>query len=423
MPYTGDLFSPDSGETPWSKVIFNKYELGPLLGRGASAKVLLGRDLTTGHKVAIKIISKLRITKHNLADNVHREIDAMRRLRHPNVVRLHEVLASRTKIYFVLELLKGGELFTRLASGGHVPEDTARRYFRQLVSALGYCHSRGVFHRDLKPENLLLDDHGNLKVTDFGLSALQPSNPSPLHTLCGTPAYVAPEILSRKGYAGAAVDVWSAGIVLFVLTAGYLPFNDSNISNLYRKIYRGQFRCPRWTSPELRRLLSRILNTNPETRITVDEILRDPWFRKGLEDDEIAEMARFGSNLEADVSKLDDREMNAFDIISFSSGFDLSGLFGPKPDWERFISTEPAGSVLDRVIEIAKSDGLRTKRGTVNDKGQDGNLVLVEGHNGNLPARVGVYRLPGKLVLVEVERNERWSGGYWQEKLGLSDDR
>ncbi|KAM0953758.1 putative protein kinase CAMK-CAMKL-CHK1 family [Dioscorea sansibarensis] len=423
MPYTGDLCSPASSETPCAKVIFNKYELGPLLGSGASAKVHLARDLTTGEKVAIKIISKLRITKHNLAGNVHREIDAMRRLRHPNVVRLHEVLASRTKVYFVLELLKGGELFTSLASGGRVPEDTARRYFRQLVSALGYCHSRGVFHRDLKPENLLLDDHGNLKVTDFGLSALQPSDPSLFHTLCGTPAYVAPEILSRKGYAGTTVDVWSAGIVLFVLTAGYLPFNDPNLANLYRKIYRGQFRCPRWTSPALRRLLSRILDTNPKTRITVDEILHDSWFRKGLEDDEVAEMARFGSNLEADISKLEDREMNAFDIISFSSGFDLSGLFGPAPDRERFILTEPAGSVLDRVVEIAKSEGLRSKRSTVNDKGEDGNLVIVEGHNGNLLTRVGVYRLPGKLVLVEVERNERWSGGYWKEKLGLSNDR
>ncbi|KAJ0979228.1 hypothetical protein J5N97_014702 [Dioscorea zingiberensis] len=406
MPPAGNLSSPVAAEPPSSKVIFNKYALGRILGRGGSAKVHLAHDLTTGLNVAIKIICKHRITKCNLADNVLREVDSMRRLRHPNVVRLHEVLASRTKIYLVLDFLRGGELFTWVAARGRFPEDTSRRYFRQLVSALGYCHARGVFHRDLKPENLLLDEHGDLKVTDFGLSALQPSNPSVLHTLCGTPAYVAPEILSKKGYAGASVDVWSAGIVLFVLTTGYLPFNDSNLMNLYRKIHRGVFRCPRWTSPELRRLLARLLDTNPETRITFDEILRDPWFRKGLEDDQVAEMARFGSDLEAEITKLEnneDREMNAFDIISFSSGFDLSGLFVPAPDRQRFLSTEPAGAVLDRVVAIAESDhGLRTKR-SEHEKGKDGNLVILEGHNGNVLARVGVYRLTGKFVVVEVE--------------------
>jgi 5'-AMP-activated protein kinase, catalytic alpha subunit len=187
-----------------------------------------------------------------------------------------EVMASKIKIYFVLEYCKGGELFNRIAKGGKLTEDAAKKYFRQLIGAVDYCHSRGVYHCDLKPENVLLDENENLKVSDFGLSALAESKRQDglLHTTCGTPAYVAPEVLSRKGYDGAKADAWSCGVILFVLVAGYLPFHDTNLIEMYRKISRAEFRCPRSLSTELKDLPCKILDPDPSTRISISRIKR-----------------------------------------------------------------------------------------------------------------------------------------------------
>ncbi|ONK77216.1 uncharacterized protein A4U43_C02F4280 [Asparagus officinalis] len=295
----------------------------------------------------------------------------MRRLRHPHVVCLHEVLATRSKIYFVMEFLKGGELFARVSNKGRLPEDISRSFFQQLISAVAFCHSRGIFHRDLKPENILLDEFGRIKVSDFGLSAAADVQVRPdglLHTLCGTPAYVAPEVLIRKGYDGAKVDMWSCGVILFVLNAGYLPFSDSNLMNMYRKIYRGEYRIPRWMSPELKQLISRLLDTNPVTRITIEGIISDPWFKKGLEEEKMRAMISFGTNVEERMSKAEqdvepDRELNAFDIISSSSGFDLSGLFDGKVERPaRFVSYEPTDLILDKVEEVGRREKLVVRR-------------------------------------------------------------
>ncbi|KAF5803096.1 putative protein kinase CAMK-CAMKL-CHK1 family [Helianthus annuus] len=232
-------------------------------------------------------MDKQRIVTGGLAAHVKREIAAMRRLNHPNIVRMHEVLANQKKIYFVLEFAPGGDLFSKVAKC-RFSEDLSRRYFQQLVSAVRYCHSRGVYHRDLKLENLLLDENWNLKVTDFGLSVVTHRSRSPsdtdglVHTMCGTPAYVAPEILAKKGYDGAKVDIWACGVILYVLSTGYLPFNESNVVLMYLKICKGEYTVPKWMSPELKQFLSRLLDTNPQTRITIDEIIKDPWFRIGV---------------------------------------------------------------------------------------------------------------------------------------------
>ncbi|KAG0488705.1 hypothetical protein HPP92_007516 [Vanilla planifolia] len=323
-----------------AKILFGRYEIGRLLGIGAFAKVYHARHMTSGQSVAIKVISKSKVLRGNLSGHVKREIAAMGRLRHPHIIHLIEVLASRSTIYFVMEYAKGGELFSRLSSRGRLPESQSRQLFHQLVSAVAFCHSHGVFHRDLKPENLLLDDRNNLKISDFGLSAIAADHlrgDGLLHTLCGTPAYVAPEILAKKGYNGAKIDVWSCGIILFVLNAGFLPFSDSNLMSMYRKIYRGEYRCPRWTSPELRWLISRLLDINPFTRITIEGILEDPWFRKGMEEEKMRRLMRFREDIEERILKMensdldedDERNLNAFDIISMSGEFDLSGFFGP----------------------------------------------------------------------------------------------
>ncbi|KAK6163849.1 hypothetical protein DH2020_000713 [Rehmannia glutinosa] len=380
--------------------LFNKYELGKLLGRGAFANVYHARDMASGQSVAIKVIHKSRLNNDaNFMASVKREISIMSRLRHPHIVKLFEVLATRTKIYFILEFVKGGELFAKVAKG-RFGESRSRKYFQQLISAVSYCHSRGIYHRDLKPENLLVDEIGDLKVSDFGLSALtdQVRADGLLHTLCGTPAYVAPEIIAKRGYDGAKIDVWSCGIILFVLTAGYLPFNDPNPMNMYRKIYKGEFRCPKWMSPGLKRFLSRLLDTNPDTRITIDEIKRDPWFRKSYKEIEVGEIEDFGV-----VEEKKSVDLNAFDIISFSSGLDLSGLFDDKykalEDVERLMVEDSPEIIIEKVEEAVKTEGGGLKLRRKKDCG-----VEIEGHNGNFIMGVEVYRLTDRLVVVEVKR-------------------
>ncbi|KAB2621836.1 CBL-interacting serine/threonine-protein kinase 14-like [Pyrus ussuriensis x Pyrus communis] len=396
--------------------LFGKYEVGRLLGCGAFAKVYHARNVHTGQSVAIKAVSKQKVVKDGFTAHVKREISIMRRLRHPHIVKLFEVLATKTKIYFIMEFAKGGELFAKI-SKGRFSEDLSRRYFQQLISAVGYCHSRGVFHRDLKPENLLLDENWNLKVSDFGLSAVteQVRPDGLLYTLCGTPAYVAPEILEKKGYDGAKIDIWSCGIVLFVLNAGYLPFNDPNLMVMYRKIYKGDYRVPKWTSPDLKRLISRLLDTNSETRITVDEILKDPWFGKGyqeikfhFEDFDLKDM-RDGDSDETS-------SLNAFDLISFSSGFDISGLFsksGISDCGERFVSAETPERIMEKVEEVARAGDV-----AVTEKKSWG--AKLAGQNGNFVVMIGIYRLTEKLVVVELKLRQREAEcgpQIWKDKL------
>ncbi|XP_047955215.1 CBL-interacting serine/threonine-protein kinase 11-like [Salvia hispanica] len=395
--------------------LFNKYEVGKLLGCGAFAKVYHARDVATGRSVAIKVINKSRLNNNVvLENNIKREISIMSRLRHPNIVKLYEVLATKRKIFFVLEFVKGGELFAKVAKG-RFSEDLARKYFQQLISAVSYCHSRGVYHRDLKPENLLLDENGDLKVSDFGLSALGDHVRSDglLHTLCGTPAYVAPEILAKRGYDGAKVDVWSCGIVLFVLTAGYLPFNDPNLMNMYKKIYKGEFRCPKWMSPDLKRFFSRLLDTNPESRISIEEMKLDPWFRKGYSEVKSESIGL----VREEERKL--QNLNAFDIISFSRGLDLTGLFDGKfvasEDVDRLTAEEQPETVMERVEEVVKAEsgGLQLRK--TKECGME-----LEGQNGDFVVSLDVYRLTDRLVVVEVKRKAGDAtafAGLWNDKI------
>lgn len=238
------MFDPTAREkmslkkTPATRTRVGKYELGKTLGEGTFAKVKFAKNVETGDSFAIKILDRDQVLRHKMVENLKREISTMKLIKHPNVVKIFEVMASKSKIYIVLEFVGGGELFDQIAKQGRLKEDDAGRYFQQLINAVDYCHSRGVYHRDLKPENLLLDSYGVLKVSDFGLSTFSQKvrEDGLLHTACGTPNYVAPEVLNDKGYDGTASDIWSCGVILFVLLAGYLPFDESSLAVLYRKV-------------------------------------------------------------------------------------------------------------------------------------------------------------------------------------------
>lgn len=258
-----------------------KYELGKTLGSGSFSKVKLGVD-DTGKQYAVKIIDKEQLIRENMEEQLKREISIMKMLNHPFIVKLYDVLQTQNNIYLILELVTGGELFDRIVSAKKFDEDTGRRFFQQLVVALHFCHKQGVCHRDLKPENLLVDDKGSIKITDFGLANIQaPTDPAKLlSTVCGTPNYVAPEVLKEKGYKGAEADVWSCGVILFVMLAGYLPFDDPNINVLFQKIDKGEYRMCKTFSEPVKDLVSKLLITDPAKRPTLDWVIKHPWFTK-----------------------------------------------------------------------------------------------------------------------------------------------
>ncbi|KAL0834869.1 PREDICTED: CBL-interacting serine/threonine-protein kinase 8 [Brassica oleracea var. oleracea] len=355
-----------------------KYELGRTIGEGTFAKVKFAQNTETGESVAMKIVDRNTILKRKMVDQIKREISIMKLVRHPCVVRLYEVLASRTKIYIILEYITGGELFDKIVRNGRLSEAEARKYFHQLIDGVDYCHSKGVYHRDLKPENLLLDSQGNLKISDFGLSALPEQGVTILKTTCGTPNYVAPEVLSHKGYNGAVADVWSCGVILYVLMAGYLPFDEMDLPTLYSKIDNADFSCPSYFALGAKALIRRILDPNPETRITIAEIRKDEWFAKDYTPVQVIDYEHV--NLDDVYAAFDDPEerkeaqvgtgdtgpltLNAFDLIILSQGLNLATLFDRGKDsmkhQTRFISHKPANVVLSSMEVVSQSMGFKT---------------------------------------------------------------
>lgn len=387
-------------------ILFGKYEMGRLLGQGTFAKVYHARNIVTGESVAIKVINKKQVKRDGLVmEQIKREISIMRLVRHPNIVELKEVMATKTKIFFVMECVKGGELFAKV-SKGRLKEDLARKYFQQLISAVDFCHSRGVSHRDLKPENLLLDEtNGDLKVSDFGLSALpeQLRNDGLLHTQCGTPAYVAPEILRKKGYDGAKADIWSCGVVLFVLLAGYLPFREENAVKMYRKVFKAEYEFPRWFSEDSKRLISRLLVSDPEKRISIAEIMENPWFKKGFTRPVAFSIQEEGGN--GEVLSLSSPPSssppfyNAFEFISsMSSGFDLSSLFESKrKSASTFTSKCSAAAIMAKLRSVARKLNfgfVLEKEFKVRMQGKE------EGRKGKLAVTVEVFEVAPEVAVV-----------------------
>ncbi|XP_031279249.1 CBL-interacting serine/threonine-protein kinase 8-like isoform X3 [Pistacia vera] len=341
-----------------------KYEVGRTIGEGTFAKVKFAQNTETGESVAMKILDRSTIIKHKMADQIKREISIMKLVRHPNVVRLHEVLASRTKIYIILEFITGGELFDKIVHHGRLSEAEARQYFQQLIDGVDFCHSKGVYHRDLKPENLLLDSQGNLKISDFGLSALPD------------------QVLSHKGYNGAVADVWSCGVILYVLMAGYLPFDELDLTTLYSKVEKADYSCPSWFPVGAKSLIHRILDPNPGTRITIEQIRDDEWFKKNyvpvrlLEYEDVnlddvnavfddPEVGKEGqANEQYGTEDMGPLNLNAFDLIILSQGLNLATLFDRGEDTvkhqTRFVSQKPAKVVLSSMEVVAQSMGFKT---------------------------------------------------------------
>ncbi|CAI0452569.1 unnamed protein product [Linum tenue] len=307
-----------------SKPRIGRYELGKLLGLGTLAKVRFARNTETGENVAIKIIDKEKVLKRQMITQIKREIVTMKHLRHPNVIRTHE-------------------------AEGKLREVAARKYFQQLVTAVDFCHSRGVYHRDLKPENLLLDASQVLKVSGFGWSAL-PQQVSVLH---------------NKGYDGAKADVWSCGVILFVLLAGYLPFDSNNIAVLYKKFVTADYLSPHWFSNSVAELIRRILDPNASTRISTAEIIENEWFQKEYEPP-VFEQADFGLddvdsffNDSSDTRNFVVAPMNPSELMSTSQSLDLSSPFEKQMELGKretgFASKRSANDIMTQIEAAATS--------------------------------------------------------------------
>eukprot|EP00158_Paraphelidium_tribonemae_P006026 Partr_v1_DN27636_c0_g1_i1_m65045 putative carbon catabolite derepressing protein kinase len=215
-----------------------------------------------------------------MVSRIKREIQYLKVLRHPHIIKLYEVLTTPTEIIMVMEYA-GSELFNLIVENGKMTERDARRLFQQIISAVDFCHRHNIVHRDLKPENVLLDGDRNVKLADFGLSNLMTDGDF-LKTSCGSPNYAAPEVISGKLYAGPEVDVWSCGVILFVMLCGRLPFDEDYIPALFKKINEGLFTIPSHVSAEARDLISSMLIVDPICRATIADIQRNPWFAVDL---------------------------------------------------------------------------------------------------------------------------------------------
>ncbi|XP_061381461.1 serine/threonine-protein kinase BRSK2 isoform X2 [Danaus plexippus] len=255
------------------------FRLEKTLGKGQTGLVKLGVHCVTGKKVAIKIINREKLSESVLM-KVEREIAIMKLIEHPHVLGLSDVYENKKYLYLVLEHVSGGELFDYLVKKGRLTPKEARRFFRQIISALDFCHSHSICHRDLKPENLLLDERNNIKIADFGMASLQPAG-SLLETSCGSPHYACPEVIRGEKYDGRRADVWSCGVILYALLVGALPFDDDNLRQLLEKVKRGVFHVPHFVPPDCQQLLRGMIEVNPEKRMTLAEITRHPWVTAG----------------------------------------------------------------------------------------------------------------------------------------------
>ncbi|KAI9068945.1 Pkinase-domain-containing protein [Trametes sanguinea] len=287
-----------SGKSRSGTRILGDYTLSKTLGAGSMGKVKLAHHNITGEKLAVKILPRANPSGSGTAPtseaaakqaskDASKEIRTLREaalsmlLHHPYICGMREMIVHQHHYYMVFEYVSGGQMLDYIISHGRLRERVARKFARQIGSALDYCHKNNVVHRDLKIENILISHSGNIKIIDFGLSNLY--NPADhLSTFCGSLYFAAPELLNAKVYTGPEVDVWSFGVVLYVLVCGKVPFDDQSMPALHAKIKRGLVEYPVWLSAECKHLLTRMLVTNPAARAPLSEVLSHPWMVRGF---------------------------------------------------------------------------------------------------------------------------------------------
>ncbi|XP_069035828.1 serine/threonine-protein kinase MARK1 isoform X3 [Lepisosteus oculatus] len=300
------------------------YRLLKTIGKGNFAKVKLARHVLTGREVAVKIIDKTQLNPTSL-QKLFREVRIMKILNHPNIVKLFEVIETEKTLYLVMEYASGGEVFDYLVAHGRMKEKEARAKFRQIVSAVQYCHQKRIVHRDLKAENLLLDADMNIKIADFGFSN-EFTIGNKLDTFCGSPPYAAPELFQGKKYDGPEVDVWSLGVILYTLVSGSLPFDGQNLKELRERVLRGKYRIPFYMSTDCENLLKKLLVLNPVKRGSLEQIMKDRWMNVGYEEEELKPY------IEPEPDFSDTKRIELMVTMGFSRDEITESLIGQKYD-------------------------------------------------------------------------------------------
>ncbi|KAL1770189.1 sperm motility kinase 2B-like [Sigmodon hispidus] len=280
MPLSSEEESPES--SPVSSIFEeesfqSQYRVLRTIGHGSNAKVYLAHHCLTGTPVAVKVLRKKKCCQP-----IRSEVDIMMITNHPNIVSLFQVIESEKRIYLIMELVEGQQLYQSIREAGPLQEDKARRIFKQIIAGVNYCHGQGIVHRDLKPDNIMLDRNGKVKIIDFGLGTkVKPGQRLSRH--CGAYSFGAPELFLGRLYDGPKVDIWTLGVVLYFMVVGKVPFSAVTIPELRRQVVSGKYTVPLGLSEELQDLLSLLMTVNPRFRPTVAEVMTHPWLRKDIE--------------------------------------------------------------------------------------------------------------------------------------------
>ena len=256
------------------------YIIKETIGTGTFSKVKLGINKYTKEKVAIKLLEKSKITEKEDLKRINREISIIKKLSHPNIIKINEIFENEKYYYIIMDYCSKGELFDYIVKKTKLTEDESSFFFYQIINAIEYIHKKNIVHRDLKPENLLLTENNKIKIIDFNLSNYFYKN-NLLSTPCGSPCYAAPEMVSGKKYNGFKTDIWAIGIILYAMSCGYLPFEDSDNEILFQKILECDLEFPNFLSFECIDIIKKILNVNPYDRFYINDIKEHSFYLKG----------------------------------------------------------------------------------------------------------------------------------------------
>ena len=276
-----NISSPNDTPNQVNQDLLSDYNILGIIGKGTFSIVKLGENKLTKEKVAIKIMEKNKIIDQEDLKRIQREIEMLKSLNHPNVIKIYKISEDSKKIYIIMEYCENGELFNRIVNKQRLNEDEAALFYYQLINGLEYLHKNKIIHRDLKPENLLLSKDDILKIIDFGLSNYSKFDDILLGTPCGSPCYASPEMVSGQRYNGFLIDIWSTGIILFAMICGHLPFEDNNNEILFRKILNCQINYPNHIGKIALDLMKKIIVTDPSKRIILQQIKNHPFYLRG----------------------------------------------------------------------------------------------------------------------------------------------
>ena len=290
------------------------YKIIRKLGEGMFSTVKLASHSLTGEKVAIKILEKTKVTKLEEKERINRELAIMRKLNHYNIVKLYQIVETKLTIYLIQENVQGKEFMEYLNKKGRLKEVEACKFFHQIISGLEYIHQCGIAHRDFKPENILItNDDTVLKIIDFGLSNMYKNNQL-LKTACGSPCYAPPEMIKEESYDGAKSDIWSSGIILYLMLCGKLPFYHEQNEIMYEKILSGKFEHPNYLSDNAKDILDKIIEVDPKKRLNFEEIKSHPWFNIIDKND----LMHKGINTNEDIIPIDEEIVQNMEKLGFN---------------------------------------------------------------------------------------------------------